>query len=349
MPIWLRILLIQLRDVLIVFAISTFVTFFFVGPELFSSFHNLINISFYGTVVGLTLWKGSSLLGNVIERFFPWEKMPTRALVVTITSSVLYCTLAIIVVNVLFYKYIFNVSIRSEFNQILLQMIVQLGIALLITTIFYVREFFMFWRKAAVNEERYKREALALQFETLKSQVNPHFLFNSLSVLSSLVEKDVAKSQLFIRQLSDIYRYVLEYKSKELVPLEKELSFAKSYIELHRIRHGENLQIDWQVLNHAGYTVPLSMQVLLENAFKHNVISAEEPLTIKIWRDHDYIVVQNRLQKRTTVKSESGIGLETIGRQFEYLSSKSLLICDDDGYFTVHVPVLTSDELPETV
>lgn len=346
MPVWLHILLRQLRDLLIIFAISVFVTFFFVGGELFSSISNLIGYSIYGMVIGFVLWKGSTLLGNIIEKFFPWEKRPTRALVVTIASSIVYCTVAIVVVNILFYKYVWKYPILSDFSRILLQMFVQLGVALLITTIFYVRQFFVFWRKAVVNEERYKREALALQFETLKAQVNPHFLFNSLSVLSSLVEKDVAKSQLFIRQLSDIYRYVLEHKSKELVPLEKELSFAKSYIELHKIRHGENLVIDWQISNLAGYIVPLSMQVLLENAFKHNVISSEEPLNIKIWRDHDYIVVQNRLQKRTTVKSESGIGLDTIARQFEFLSSKSLLICDDDGYFTVHVPVLASDEIP---
>jgi LytS/YehU family sensor histidine kinase len=227
-------------------------------------------------------------------------------------------------------------------------MIVELGIAMLITTLFYVKSFFISWRKAAVSEERYKQEALQLQYETLKSYVNPHFLFNSLSVLSSLVEKDVQKSQLFIRQLSDIYRYVLEQRGKELVSLETELDFARSFINLHKIRHGENLIVELEVNDNSGYIVPLSMQILLENAFKHNVISEEEPLVVKVWRDHDYIIVQNQIRKKKTIESGAGTGLETIAKQYKFVSSRTLLICTDDGYFTVHVPILDHNILQKS-
>ena len=196
-----------------------------------------------------------------------------------------------------------------------------------------------------MSEERYKKEALQLQYESLKSYVNPHFLFNSLSVLSSLVEKDIHKSQLFIRQLSDIYRYVLEQKGKELVSLETELDFARSFINLHKIRHGENLKVGLDVDDESGYIVPLSMQILLENAFKHNVISEEEPLQVKIWRDHDYIIVQNQIRKRKTIEAGSGTGLETIVKQYKFISSRTLLICSDDGYFTVHVPILAQNTI----
>ncbi|MBN1791894.1 MAG: histidine kinase [Bacteroidales bacterium] len=342
---WISFLFGQLRDIIIAFLIGALITYFFMGNALFSSIGSFFRNSMFGFILTITIWKGNSIIGHFIESKFPWEKNPMLTLIVEILASLVYTAVTIIVVNVVLYDFFFNVSITENFRQYLTQMIIDMGVALLIITLFYVRSFFTFWRKAAVNEEKYKQEALQLQYETLKGYVNPHFLFNSLSVLSSLVEKDVPQSQLFIKQLSDIYRYVLEQKGKELVPLETELDFAKSFIDLHKIRHGENLRVEVQIEDKSGYTVPLSMQILLENAFKHNVISEEEPLEVKIWRDHDYIIVQNRIRKRNTIEPKAGTGLETITRQFEFLTSKSLLICDDDGFFTVHVPVLDLSEL----
>ncbi len=340
---WLAFILNQLRDLVIAFLISVAITWFFMGNELFSGFGFFFRNCFFGFVLTVTLWKGTSCVGGIVERKFPWERNPSLTLTIQVLAAVTYAALAILIINVAFFEFFFKASIKENFNQVLVQMIVELGIAMLITTLFYVKSFFISWRKAAVSEERYKKEALQLQYETLKSYVNPHFLFNSLSVLSSLVEKDIHKSQLFIRQLSDIYRYVLEQKGKELVSLETELDFARSFINLHKIRHGENLNVDLEVDDKSGYIVPLSMQILLENAFKHNVISEEEPLQVKIWRDHDYIIVQNQIRKRKTIEAGSGTGLETIVNQYKFVSSRTLLICTDDGYFTVHVPILAQN------
>jgi len=339
---WIPFLLGQLRDLVIAFLIGAFVTYFFMGNGLFSSFGHFFRNCLFGFILTISIWKGNSFLGHYIVSKFPWEKNPMLTLAVEILVSLVYTTLAIIVINVIFYKFVFRVSIEDHFREFLTQMVIDMGVALLIITLFYVKSFFIFWRKAAVNEEKFKQEALQLQYETLKSYVNPHFLFNSLSVLSSLVEKDVAKSQLFIRQLSDIYRYVLEQKGKELVPLETELNFAQSFIDLNKIRHGKNLSVEVNIDNKSGYIVPLSMQILLENAFKHNIIPEEQPLDVKVWRDHDYVIVQNRIRKRKTIESNGGTGLETIARQLEFLTSRSLLICSDDGFFTVHIPVLDS-------
>lgn len=330
----------QLRDILILFAISIFVTYFYRGNWLFESLRNLFSGSLYGFVVGFTIWKGSQVVGHLLSKKFNWEQNPGKAFAVHLSASVSYAAIAIILVNWFFHKVI-SCSAIGFFNRyIVTEMVVEMGITLFINTLYYSRRFFIFWRKSAFNEEKYKQEALQLQYETLKSYVNPHFLFNSLSVLSSLVEKDIVKSQLFIRQLSDIYRYVLDQKSKELVLLETELDFARSFINLHKIRHGENLNVEMDISDNSGYIVPLSMQILLENAFKHNVISEEEPLEVKVWRDHDFIIVQNRIRKKKTIETGGGTGLETIINQYKFISSRTLLICEDDGYFTVHVPIL---------
>lgn len=335
-----RFLIRQLRDVLILFAISIFVTYFYQGNRLFESLQNLFMGSLYGFIVGFTIWKGSQVVGYLLRKKFTWEQNPGRAFAVHLSTSFTYAAIAIILVNWIYHSVASDSSFSFRNRHIVVEMVVEMGITLFINTLYYSRQFFIFWRKSAINEEKYKQEALQMQYETLKSYVNPHFLFNSLSVLSSLVEKDVQKSQLFIRQLSDIYRYVLEQKGKELVSLGTELDFARSFINLHKIRHGENLNVELDVNDISGYIVPLSMQILLENAFKHNVISEEEPLYVKVWRDHDYIIVQNKIRKKKTIEAAGGTGLETIAKQYKFVSLKTLLICSDDGYFTVHVPIL---------
>jgi sensor histidine kinase YesM len=320
--------------------ISIFVTYFFVGKQLFSSIESVLINCVYGFAVGISIWKVSVIAGIFIKKHFPWERNPRLTLRVSIITSVLCSSAVIIVVNVLFYKYVYKISIRSEFSHILIEMVIEFGIAMLLTTIYYLKQFFIFWRNAAINEEKYKQEALSLQYETLKSYVNPHFLFNSLSVLSSLVEKDTVKSQLFIKQLSDIYRYVLEQKDKELVALSTELTFARSFIDLHRIRHGDNLQVEVNVENTNGAIMPLSMQILLENAFKHNIISSEEPLLVKIGRQDDYMIVQNRVQIRRTIDQPGGLGLDTIVKRYAFFTDKKITITSDDGWFTVKIPIL---------
>jgi two-component system, LytTR family, sensor kinase len=337
---WIHFLLHQLIDIVITFAISVIITYIFVGNTLFAGFAVFFKSSLYGFAISYTLWKGNIIVGNLIEKRFPWEKKPKLTLRADILAAIVYSFSTIVILNFLFYEVVFNIGFKSHFQHILIQMVIEMVISILITTIFYIRDFFVFWRKAVIREEKYKQEALSLQYETLKSYVNPHFLFNSLSVLSSLVESDKVKSQIFIRQLSDIYRYVLEQKDKELVPLETELIFAQSFIELHKTRHSDNLRVDIQVENKSGYIVPLSMQILLENAFKHNVISKDEPLEVKVWRDENYVIVQNKIQSRKTIVQTGGIGLVTIAKQYAFFTEKPFIVNSNNGFFTVKVPIL---------
>ena len=344
---WRRFFIQEFRDILILLAICTFATYMFVGNQFFSDFSNYTKSIFYSFIIGLTIWKGNQILGYFLDKRFPWEKNPTSTLFYHISASIIFTAVDIIVVNYLIYKFIYNINISENFDRIFSYEVVTFGIALLITTIIYFKHFFLSWKNLVVREEEFKHQTLALQYETLKSYVNPHFLFNSLSVLSSLVEKDTAKSQEFIKQLSDIYRYVLEQKDKELVPLDTELNFILSYINLHRIRHGENLRVDLKVDDKSGHIIPLSLQILLENAFKHNIISEEEPLDVSIWREDNYVVVQNKLQIRKAINQNEGIGLETIIKRYKFFTKRPILVSSDNGFFTVKIPVLDLNIIDE--
>jgi two-component system, LytTR family, sensor kinase len=330
----------ELRDILILIAICTFATYMFVGNQIFINFSIYYKSIFYSFIVGLSIWKGNQYLGYFLAKKFPWEKNPSKTLFYIISASVIFTAVDIAVVNYLIYKFVYHISISDNFERIFNYEVITFGIALLITTIIYLKHFFLSWKSLVVREEEFKHQALALQYETLKSYVNPHFLFNSLSVLSSLVEKDTVKSQKFIKQLSDIYRYVLEQKDKELVDLSTELAFAQSFIDLHKIRHGENLKVEVHVDDLTGYIIPLSMQILLENAFKHNIISEEEPLEVKVWRENDFIIVQNKFQERRTINQSSGFGLDTITKRYEFFTKQELIVTNSRDFFTVKIPVL---------
>jgi len=340
----IKFLLREFRDILILIGISSGATYMFAGNRIFVNYNIYLRSIFYGFCVGWTIWKGNQILGWLLDKKYPWNVKPVFALTVHLGSSILYTIIDIVIVNYLIYKYVFNTNIIDDWNRFLGYALVQFVIALLVTTIFYVKHYFDSWRELVIKEEEFKREALALRYETLKSYVNPHFLFNSLSVLSSLVEKDVAKSQEFIKQLSDTYRYVIEQKDKELVALEVEIDFIRSFINLHKIRHGENLKVDLNIENRNGFIIPLSLQILLENAFKHNIISEEEPLEVKIWRENDYLIVQNKLQVRKTISESNGIGLETISKSYQFFTKQPLVVLKDNGFFTVKIPILYMNE-----
>ncbi len=144
--------------------------------------------------------------------------------------------------------------------------------------------FFKNWKEAAVQQEELKRAHLALQYQSLKDQVRPHFLFNSLSSLATLINTDAEKATLFVHKLSDVYRYVLEQRENELVPLKDDLKFLEDYIFLQKIRFGDRLRMEIRLdLDLNRLVIPLSLQMLVENAIKHNEISEEHPLLIEIF------------------------------------------------------------------
>ena len=214
------------------------------------------------------------------------------------------------------------------------------GIALVFTTPIF---FFIPWQQAMKRESELREQNLIFQNETLKNQINPHFLFNSLNTLNSLVNAETEVASQFISKLSQNYRYILENSSKVKVLLKDELSFIEDYFYLHEIRSGGKIFPTIQVMDDdVGYEIlPVSLQLLVENAVKHNMATLESPLKISIYIEGENIVVSNNLQKMASQVGSTKIGLKNLGERVKLITGKEIIIEENASDFIVKVPLLS--------
>ncbi|GAB3507779.1 hypothetical protein GCM10027341_42840 [Spirosoma knui] len=199
------------------------------------------------------------------------------------------------------------------------------------------------WERTLRETEQLKKANLQNQFESLKSQINPHFLFNSLNTLSSLIEEDSQQAEQFVEEMASVYRYLLRSNETQLATLADELAFAHSYFHLLRTRYGEHIQLEQTVDPHYQHYLlpPLTLQLLLENTVKHNVILPEQPLHIAIATQPDgRLMVRNNLQRKNSRVLSNQVGLANIATQYELLGGGQLNVEDDAQYFTVTLPLL---------
>jgi two-component system LytT family sensor kinase len=198
------------------------------------------------------------------------------------------------------------------------------------------------WQDALKSVQKLVEQNLIFQNETLKNQVNPHFLFNSLNTLSSLVSTEPEMAEKFINRLSSIYRYILENCSRDRVSLELELAFIRDYFFLHKIRDDEKIELEIQVSDPGKLEIlPISLQGLVENAIKHNKATREEPLKILIFIEGKEIAVKNNLQKMASQIKSTGIGLKNLSERVKLLTGKDLFIEETNTYFLVKMPLLS--------
>ncbi len=204
--------------------------------------------------------------------------------------------------------------------------------------VYYVNQL----KDAQIEAQKLKRQTVEAQFEALRNQINPHFLFNSFNVLSNLVYKDADTSAEFIQQLSKVYRYLIYHQENKLVPLREELDFINSYLYLLEIRFSENLQVDINMpQNLNGYHVaPVSLQLLIENAIKHNILSQNQPLNIRLGVNDDYLSVSNNLQLKSSPDESTGVGLNNIVKRYQFLTDKPVQIENNTDIFTVRIPLI---------
>jgi sensor histidine kinase YesM len=293
-------------------------------------------VTFFSAILWISLWIGNGMLTRFLNKKISWVEFPLKRFIWGICSTVIY-TVSMVLLISKGWELIFTMKFDNYFEVVIPSLVITFFISL----IMHSREFLIQWRKSAVDAERSKKESVAAQYESLKSQVNPHFLFNSLNALTNLVYEDQDKAAKFIKQLSEVYRYVLDTREKEVVPIEDELRFLESYFFLQKIRFGENLKVENQL--HAGSTMlaPLALQLLVENAIKHNVVSADDPLTIKLYQEPDFVVVENSLQKKTTLGEKSnGMGIDNIKKRYQFLTTKEVLVVETTEKFIVKLPII---------
>jgi sensor histidine kinase YesM len=198
----------------------------------------------------------------------------------------------------------------------------------------------MLWQASLKREQKLREENLIFQNETLKNQVNPHFLFNSLNTLSSLVGTQPEVAEEFINRLSSIYRYILENSSKDRVPLGLELSFIRDYFYLHKIRDDGKIQLEIKIDETVHSEIlPVSLQILVENAIKHNKATRESPLRILIYIENKHVIVKNNMQKMALQFKSTQIGLRNLAQRVSLISGKVLIIEETTTEFIVKIPL----------
>ncbi len=202
------------------------------------------------------------------------------------------------------------------------------------------------WKASIIEKELLKRENIESQLEGLRSQVNPHFLFNSLNTLAYIIPQDPDRGVKFVQQLSRVYRYILEIRNKKLISVREELKFLDSYIFLIKERFGDNLQVEISIPKkvYEDLIIPLSMQMLFENAIKHNIISSRQPLTIEVFLEHGKIRVQNNLQKKKQSMPSTQVGLQNIRNRYAFFTNQVVEVNADEHTFSVGLPLIPSPE-----
>lgn len=195
-------------------------------------------------------------------------------------------------------------------------------------------------------EAQLKKEKLESQLEALKSQINPHFLFNNFNTLAAIIEEDPALAVEYVEQLSDFYRRILQYRQKDMIPLIEEIDLVNNYVFLLKKRYGDHLNLKMATDGkNRALIAPLTLQMLLENAVKHNIISQTKPLEVHVFKDNnDYLVVKNNLQKKITLEKSTGFGLQSIRKRYALLTNKKVITEESKDFFCVKIPLVVKNQ-----
>ncbi len=293
--------------------------------------------------VVLLVWEGNRLLEGILPKTPQLLGRSIHPLVVTFASSLLMTFVVILVPGWLVGT--FYLGYAGQQLQLPLKLVLMFAfrVNLFLNTINAVYFFIQQFRETQLEAERFKKISVQAQLQSLKNQVNPHFLFNNLNTLSSLVNKDAAMATEFIEEFAKVYRYVLAQSDKELVELRSELEFIRSYKYLLEKRFSQSLQITIDVPEaHLDYyVVPVVLQMLFENAIKHNISSRNRPLTIQVFVDDSpSLTVMNNLQPKPVPEPSTLIGLENISRRYQFVSKRQVEVFQDGQLFRVTIPLI---------
>ncbi|WP_299536043.1 2TM domain-containing protein [Ulvibacterium sp.] len=273
-----------------------------------------------------------------------WKKYAKYRLAIGATGGVVLTMMGIFGMRVLIFT-VFEGKDWIDFiaEEKAIYYAISLLITIVISVFFHAIYFYKALQEKKVKEQKVIAGTASAKFDALKNQLDPHFLFNSLNVLTSLIEEDPDQAQKFTTSLSKVYRYVLEQKNKDLVSIDEELQFAKTYVRLLKMRFEDSIVFDIPDSAHdpEAKIVPLSLQLLLENAVKHNVVTASRPLHIKVHEKDNKLVVSNNLQEKQVVKKSSGVGLRNIQQRYGILTDREVAIQKSASDFSVSLPMLT--------
>lgn len=294
------------------------------------------------SLYGLGMFTGMSYWNNYLGRKLLWLTNPWKSFWMALISNIVVVVIIVIIVKLIYLPLLFDCNISCVFSRLGFgEFIIPLIIGLMITAIYQAANFLNVWKKSLLETEKYKNAQLTAQYQTLNSQVNPHFLFNSLNVLSTLVKKNPDQAEKFIQQLSNVYRNILDVRNEELISIEQELETLKAYLFLIETRFGDRIQMDIQIdAREEEYLVPLSLQMLVENAVKHNAATLKNPLTIQLYAKDDFWWIKNNRKAMTGPVPGKGMGLENIRQRYQLATGKEIVVQDEAEFYAVGLPIV---------
>lgn len=316
---------------------------FISGGKINIDYNLLVNLG-YCLLYGYTLYYANSFIFNTLDSYFKNDRFTKKRLILgafaSFSTSLLVIFLLRIFEDVVIEKQSFATFIQNEKPA---NYVVAIIVTFIVTLGIHAFYFYKAYQENKVKEQKVIAGTASAQFESLKNQIDPHFLFNSLNVLSSLIEENPESAQKFTTSLSKIYRYVLEQKDKELVSVQEELNFAKTYMNLLKMRFENSItfELHENFANEEAKVVPLSLQLLLENCIKHNVVSESKPLHIKIYIEDNQLVIENNFQKKEILSDRKGVGLQNIVNRYAILTERKVWIVENENSFKVGLPILT--------
>jgi two-component system, LytTR family, sensor kinase len=310
--------------------------------------HFNINIEWYYALltilaISMLILEANRLAENFIRKKIPAGKFKTGFPVVfflsgTVSAS-LIAALVVFIMGMVIHPYSYKENITPFKLNLVYAGLVNLLYHLINTIIFYFKEY----RSSRIEAEEIKRFHAQAELQLVRNQLNPHFLFNNLNVLSALVMQNNQEANRFIEEFSKVYRYILHNQEKELVPLKTELHFIDPYIFLLEKRFGEGLIVKINIPEELGerLVIPAALQMLIENAIKHNVVSRKTPLHIDLYvSGNDTILISNNLQAKQTQENSTEIGLKNIIKRYQLVSNREVFISNGEQLFTVALPLI---------
>jgi two-component system LytT family sensor kinase len=306
-------------------------------PDLSSTFHIVVSI---GSLLGFWgLWEFILFLGGSLEKGFPIATNPNKRIILQILGTYVLATiigeiLILVSVNLLGVEF---PPILRTFGYLLYFLL-----CIVMNLIYFGTIYFFNWKHNLVHLSNMQREQTLVKYNALRNQLNPHFLFNALTSLNSLIFENQQLASDFLQQLSKVYRYVLQNKERVTVPLTTELEFISHYIFLLKTRFGNAIEIKMALPDNIKEKeiVPVTLQILIENATKHNIVSKEIPLKISITTDNGYISFVNGVNKKSQVEHSNKQGLENLKSLYRYLSERPIEIIEEKSQFQVRIPLI---------
>ena len=288
-----------------------------------------------------TFWEGNRAIFLLMRRLFPRYDQTMRRLVTQTLSSAVFTFVATFVVT----KGLEMVlgTLICPGNRYWLKGLYNLLPTFMVTSFYESAYFFGEWKRNLQRSEALARASIQGELEALQRQLDPHFLFNSLNTLSALIDDANAEAQDFVEQLADVYRYVLLSRDRPTVTLAEELKFVDAYVALNKTRFRNDFLVEHQLsAETVGSTsvAPLSVQMLIENALKHNVVSAASPLHVRLSTANGYVSVANNVQPKPALAASTKVGLQNIIDRYRLLTERPVEVLHEGGFFTVRLPLL---------